>query len=147
MSARYSADYVPLLPVLPVTSGYGGERPQIGPFDGIVDTGADATIVPEDIPQRLKATPLNPGQLETQWGDVHPVTIYLLDIEIDGHRLPGIIVAGDPESGEVVLGRSVLNTLALFLDGPGRQTDILDDATVKRLRTLRSGKSGLPPSP
>lgn len=48
MSAHYSANYVPPLPVLPVTFGYGGERPHLGPFDGIVDTGTDATIVPED---------------------------------------------------------------------------------------------------
>jgi predicted aspartyl protease len=99
-----------------------------------VDTGADATIVPEDIARQLKATPLNPAQLETQWGDVHPVTIYLLDINVGDLRLPGVVVAGDPDSGEIVLGRNVLNKLSLFLDGPAQQTDLLDDATVKRLR-------------
>ena len=103
-------------------------------FEAIVDTGADATIIPDDIARRLKASPLNPARLETQWGDVHPVTMYLLDLQIGDVRLPSVVVAGDPETEEIILGRNVLNKLALFLDGPAQQTDMLDDATVKRLR-------------
>ena len=107
----------------------------LGPLEAIVDTGADATIVPEVIAQQLRAIPLNPGQLETQWGDVHPVTIYLLDIEIGNQRLPGIVVAGDSETNEIVLGRNVLNKLPLFLDGPLQKTDVLDELTTSRLRS------------
>jgi predicted aspartyl protease len=134
MSTRYNAtDYSPPAPVLPVAFRYT-ERPWLGPFEAIADTGADATIIPESIAQRLRATPLNPGRLETQWGDIHPVTIYLLDIQVSGQSLPGIVVAGDPETDEIVLGRNVLNTLPLLLDGPEQQTDVLDDSTMKRLR-------------
>jgi predicted aspartyl protease len=137
MSTPYNtADYSPPAPILPVTFRYS-ERPGLGPFDAIVDTGADATIIPESIAQRLRATPLNPGHLETQWGDIHPITVYLLDIQVNGQSLPGIVVAGDAETDEIVLGRNVLNKLPLLLDGPEQQTDVLDDSTVKRLRTRR----------
>lgn len=138
MSTPYNAnDYVPPAPVLPVAFRYG-ERPWLGPFEAIVDTGADATIIPESIAQRLRATPLNPGHLETQWGDIHPVTIYLLDLQVDGRTLPGIVVAGDPETDEIVLGRNALNKLPLLLDGPELQTEALDDATIQRLRARQS---------
>lgn len=137
MSDRYNDGYFPPAPVLHVIFGHGGQRPWLGPFEAIVDTGADATIVPEAIVQRLRAIPLNPGQLETQWGDVHQVTIYLLDIEVSNQRLPGIVTAGDPEADEIVLGRNVLNKLPIFLDGPMQQTDVLDDLTAGRLRTRK----------
>lgn len=134
MSTRYNSRYTPAIPVLPVSFGYGEERRLPETFEAIVDTGADTTIVPDDIARRLKASPLNPAQLETQWGDIHPVTMYLLDIQIGDMRLPSVVVAGNPETDEIILGRNVLNKLALFLDGPAQQTDMLDDVTVKRLR-------------
>jgi predicted aspartyl protease len=121
---------------LQVTFGYGAEH-RLGPLEAIADTGADATIVPEIIAQQLKAIPLNPGQLETQWGDIHPITIYLLDLEVNKQHLPGIVIAGDPEASEIVLGRNVLNKLSLFLDGPKQHTDVLDEATANRLRARR----------
>jgi predicted aspartyl protease len=134
MSHSYNTDYFPPIPVLTVTFGYGGERPWLGPFEVIVDTGADATIVPEDIPLQLKAIPLNPAQIKTQWGDIHSVTMFLLDIQIGDQHLGGIVTAGAPESDEIILGRNVLNKLPLFLDGPRQQSEVLDDATVRRLR-------------
>jgi predicted aspartyl protease len=139
MSVRYSAQYAPAIPVLQVSFGYGDVRRLPETFAAIVDTGADATIVPDDIARRLKASPLNPAHLETQWGDVHPVTMYLLDVQIGAVRLPSVVVAGDPESDEIIRGRNVLNKLALLLDGPAQRTDGLDDATIKRLRA-RQGR-------
>ncbi|MBI5301959.1 MAG: retroviral-like aspartic protease family protein [Chloroflexi bacterium] len=137
MRVHYNARYTPAIPILQASFGYGnaGRLPET--FEAIVDTGADATIVPEDIARRLRASPLNPAHLETQWGDVHPVTMYLLDIQIGEVNLPSVVVAGDPESDEIILGRNVLNKLALFLDGPAQQTDVLDDTMVNRLRHRR----------
>ncbi len=134
MSTPFDFAYDPPIPTVPVTFGRSGERPWHGPIQAIVDTGADVTIVPETIAQRVKAIPLNPGQLESQWGDVHLITIYLLDIEVADQILPGIVVAGDPSTDEIILGRNVLNKLALLLDGPQQQTEVLDDSTANRLR-------------
>ncbi|MBI3914386.1 MAG: retroviral-like aspartic protease family protein [Chloroflexi bacterium] len=134
MKTRYTQKYNPPVPVLRVRLGYAGNQPLSDSYEAIVDTGADATIVPEEVARKLKATPLNPGQLLTQWGDSHPITIYLLDVQIGDLVLPGVVVAADAETDEVVLGRNILNKLPLFLDGPLQQTDLLDDETVKRLR-------------
>jgi predicted aspartyl protease len=137
MSTPYSTDYNPPLPILQVTFGHGDGPPSVGPHEAVIDTGADATIVPEAIAQQLKAIPLNAGQLETQWGDIHPVTIYLLDIRINDQLLPNIVVAGDSEANEIVLGRNVLNKLALFLDGPQQKTEVLNAQITNRLRARR----------
>ena len=60
------------------------------------------------------------------WGESQPVAVHLVDIEIDGHRLPGIEVIADDYSDQAILGRNVLNKLILLLDGAAPQTDILD---------------------
>lgn len=130
----YSADYFPPIPILPVSLSYNGTSERSGPFDAIVDTGADATIIPELLAQRLQATPLNSAQLRTQWGDVHPVTLYLLDVTIGGQTLPGVVVAGDPVTDEIVLGRDVLNKLQLFLDGLQQNVHLLSPIAVQRLQ-------------
>ncbi len=136
MSHPFSSEYNPPIPVVLVRLSYGdGQFTES--FQAIVDTGADATIIPEDIARQIRATPLNPGYLETQWGETHPVTIYLLNFEIENLRLPGMVVAGDPTATEIILGRNVLSKLPLFLDGPSQQTDLLDDATAKQLRVRR----------
>jgi len=51
--------------------------------------------------------------------------------------LPGLYIIGDDTGDEIILGRDVLNKLPLFLDGPEQQTELLDDATLKRLRARR----------
>jgi predicted aspartyl protease len=138
MKTPYSTDYHPPIPMVPVHFGYNGNPFSIGPYDAIVDTGADATIIPETIAKKLHATPLNTGQLRTQWGDMHPVTLYVLDVTIGDQKLPGIVVAGDPTTEEIVLGRDVLNKLQLFLDGLEQTTHLLDATTARRLQTRKT---------
>lgn len=138
MSNRYNAaDYQPPIPILSVYFGYGDRQPWLGPYSAIVDTGADATIVPETIPLRLRAMPLNPVNLVTQWGESHPATAYLIHVGIGDLHLSGIVVAGDPASHEIILGRNLLNRLALLLDGPQLEADVLDGAALQRLRSRR----------
>jgi hypothetical protein len=55
-------------------------------------------------------------------------------MELNGEMLPGMLIAGDETTEEVVIGRNVLNLLPLFIDGPRRQTHLLDDLTVRRMR-------------
>lgn len=136
MSHHFSTDYEPPIPVVQVRLSYSDGR-FTDSLQAIIDTGADATIIPEGIARQIRATPLNPGILEPQWGETHPVTIYLLNVEIESMRLPGVVVAGDPSAAEIILGRNVLNKLPLFIDGPSQQTDLLDDAIAKQLRARR----------
>ena len=103
----------------------------------IVDTGADLTIAPADLLTDLQAQDVQETNLISQWGDEHPVILYIVDLEIENQVLPGVLVAGDETATEVILGRNVLNLLPLFLDGPQQQTYVVTDAIVRHLRSQK----------
>jgi predicted aspartyl protease len=132
-----SKSYALPIPALTVHVGLPGERPWLGPLPAILDTGADITAVPLTILQQVKAQRFSRGTLRSQWGDAHLMDFYFVELEIGGVRLAGIQVATDKKTGEVTLGRNVINKLPLFLDGPQQITEILDDAAANRLRSRR----------
>lgn len=125
------------LPVLSIHIGRPGERPLLGPLTGLVDTGADMTILPIAFMNQLKLGRYGKGRLFGQWGEPHSVGFYLIEMEVGGLRFTNIQIAADDVMKEVVLGRNVLNKLPLFLDGLQQHIEILDDATVNRLRNRR----------
>lgn len=92
---------------------------------GLVDTGADATLVPIQFLQTIEAEEIYRAYLRSHWGERRSIAIYLVDLEVAGHVLPGIEVIGDALSDDVLLGRNVLNRLILLLDGPAGNADIL----------------------
>ena len=46
--------------------------------------------------------------------------------------LPSVIVVGDDQGSEVLLGRNVLNKLILLLDGQSRETELLEQRPQSR---------------
>lgn len=125
------------IPVLSVRFRRLAETTATEPYAAIVDTGADMTIAPAAILIELQAQAIQETNLVSQWGDAHRVVLYLVDLEVDKQVFPGVMVAGDETTDEVILGRNLLNLLPLFLDGPQQQTHLVDDVTVRRLRTRR----------
>jgi len=132
MSYPYTSAYVPPLPALEVVLRLpdGGS---LGPFSALADTGADATLVPSAFLEQLGARPFSGAFLRSQWGERRSIDLFLLDFQIAEVTLPGIEVAGDLYSREIILGRNVLNLLILLLDGPSQTTDLL----TSRPRSLR----------
>jgi predicted aspartyl protease len=96
-----------------------------GPFSAIVDTGADFTIVPQSVLHGFSAPYLKRVMLRTQWSQRQPVGLYEVDLRIGELVFPGIDVAGDRASTQILLGRNVLNRLDLRLEGPKLRTHIL----------------------
>jgi predicted aspartyl protease len=135
MPTRYLSQNFPLpIPALPVTIGSMEERPWLGPFQALVDSGADLTIFPLPLLQRIKAHVVGAGRLRSPWGEALSFAFYMVEMQIDDLLLPGVRVAGAPRIREIILGRNVLNKLPLFLDGPEQQTTVLNDTAAKRLR-------------
>lgn len=138
MSSPYlKAGYLYAIPALSVYFRRLAEATGIGPYNAIVDTGADMTIAPADILVDLQAQSMQETNLVSQWGDTHPVILYLVDLEIADQVFPGVLVAGDETADEIILGRNLLNLLPIFLDGPEQQSHVLDGATVHRFRGWR----------
>lgn len=138
MSISYQASgYVLPIPVLAVRFRRLAEAAVTASVAAVVDTGADMTVAPAEILVTLQAQAVQETNLVSQWGDVHPVVLYLVDLEIDTQIFPGVLVAGDEHADEVILGRNFLNLLPLFLDGPQQQTHLVDGPLVQRLRMSR----------
>ncbi|MCI0347556.1 MAG: retroviral-like aspartic protease family protein, partial [Chloroflexi bacterium] len=116
MRFAYDPAYVPPAPVLEIRLGVPGEALVVGPLPALVDTGADATIVPAGLLRSLHAQVDDRRLLRTPWGDPVRVNVYLLDVAIGDLRLPAVEVVADERGDEVILGRNVLNKLMVTLD-------------------------------
>jgi hypothetical protein len=92
------------------------------------------SVAPKSLLLAIQAPSLFEAQLRSPWGETHSVMIYLADLQIDGQLLAGVEFGGDDIGDELILGRNVLNKLALFLDGPRTQTDLPPESTLQRLR-------------
>jgi hypothetical protein len=103
-----------------------------------VDTGADTTLVPLMYLQHIRAEAAYDARLRGYSGNARPVTVYLVDLEIAGHLLPGIEVVGDIYDDIPLLGRNVLNKLHVLIAGPEQQTVVLSPALATR--TLKRTK-------
>ena len=136
MSTAYHRRYRPPFPQLQVS--LRTESESVGPVFALLDSGADITFVPKDMLEQIADWQGDQASIRTHFGDSQHMRLYLIDVQINNWRLPGVYVAADEMGDEIILGRDILNKLPIFLDGPVQQTEILDDATVKRLRARRA---------
>lgn len=127
MIQPYDLSYVPPIPLLEIWLAIPDSLDWQGPFSAIVDTGADFTIVPRAILRAFNAPYLKRAVLRTPWSQKQPVGLYEVDLRVGQLMFPGIDVAGDAHSNEVLLGRNVLNRLDLRLEGPKLRTHLLGD--------------------
>ena len=99
MKVPYSKNYRPAAPVLEVTLVSAAENRRVGPLTGIVDSGADGTLVPLRFLSEIQAPPTSELFLRSQWGERRPVWLYLVDVQIGSLVFPGVEVVGDDVSG------------------------------------------------
>ena len=126
MIQTYSFKYYPPMPVLSVLLSFPDSDQWHGPHIGIVDSGADYTIIPLSNLAPIDPPSVGSANLVSQWEDRREVTVYHLDIRIGNVVLQSVEVAGDPDSKEVILGRNVLNDLMLCLNGPEVQLELVE---------------------
>jgi predicted aspartyl protease len=111
----YEASFDPPAPVVPVrVASPHGEDAVMLPM--LVDTGADCTLVPLSIIRRLGFPQVDVISLTGVGGGKGRATVHAASVEVGGLRLLARVVAF---SDEAILGRDVLNQVALLLDGPG----------------------------
>ena len=120
----YSLMYDPPAPTCDVIlESAEGERVTL---TALIDTGADATLVPVSHLRVIGARRVFEMGLRSQWGERRAVYLYLVDVHVGGVALPGVYVVGDEIGDEVILGRDVLNRLRITLDGPALLTRWLE---------------------
>lgn len=136
MPTPYNRRYRPPFPTLQVI--LRTDQAQSDIHAALIDSGADGTLVPINLLEGLGAPESGDVILATHFGDTQRLARYLVDVQVENVFVPGIYVMADANGNEIILGRDVLNKIALFLDGPTQQTEVLDDATTSRLRARRA---------
>jgi predicted aspartyl protease len=112
----YDHHFEPPAPVLPlrVNLPASGGSLQLA---GLVDTGADITLLPEDIAERHLPV-AGTIAIRGVTGEVVQATLYRAELEVGDHRR-ALIVAG--LGRETIAGRDLLSGLVVTLDGPAQQ--------------------------
>ena len=123
MTFPYDETYDPAAPVCQINLSVASTGLSVS-LPAIIDTGADATIVPLGYLRQIGARRVFEAGLRSQWGERRRVYLYLIDLRLGEFTLPGVYVVGDDRGDEVVLGRDVLNRLRLLLDGPKRVSEV-----------------------
>lgn len=124
-SFPHRRDFFPPIPAIDLgLRAPDGDQLQ-GALSGIIDTGADITLVPVALLEEIAAPAIDEVRLRSHWGDITTVTTYLVDVELGADLFPAVEVVGDLHSDTVLLGRNVINRLLLLVDGPQETTDIL----------------------
>lgn len=139
MNTPHRADYRPPFPALQAT--LRSETGQRGPLSALIDTGADATLIPRAWLEEIDAVESGWALLRSHFGERQQAQKFLVELQIGPTVIPGLYVVADESGDELILGRDVLNRLPLFLDGPQQQTDLLNDDAVRRLRAQRQTTS------
>lgn len=121
----YDQSYNPAAPTCQITLSIASSGRRVN-LIAMIDTGADASIVPIDSLRHIGARRVFEASLRSQWGERRRVYLYLVDLLVENLTLPGVYVVGDELGNEVILGRNVLNRLRLLLDGPAQIMQVLD---------------------
>lgn len=124
MRFPYTAAYEPRFPIAPVVLCNGEEGSRTDKLAALLDTGSDGSLVPIAHLEEILAPPLTDTHIRSHWGEWRTVQLFVVDIELGQLRLPDVLVVGDEQGDEIVLGRNVLNKLRLLLDGPAGFTEI-----------------------
>ena len=124
-SYAYSTDHFPPIPTLELRLRRPDDGELTESLAGLIDTGADITLVPQTLLEQIGASELDEVRLRSHWGEYTTVITYLVDLTFSIGTLPGIEVVGDAYGDRVLLGRNVLNKLILLIDGPRQFTDLL----------------------
>lgn len=112
---EYSSDYYPAMPMVTIELALARNEPQQSLF-AIVDSGADATMIPMRYLQGINAQASEKKWMRGVAGGRYRVGLYPVFIQLGTHGMY-VSVVGDPLNDEIILGRDVINRLVLTLNG------------------------------
>jgi predicted aspartyl protease len=112
----YDRSYDPPMPVAQVEIWY---VPTVSPLiiDAIIDSGADATVVPERYLDQIGARIHDHVWMRGMMSERLQVALYSISLRIGSYTQLEVSVVADPEGNEMVLGRDILNHLQVTLNG------------------------------
>ena len=120
----YDATYHPAAPIIEIQ--IGGYNSVLGQHSlrAMVDSGADATMIPLPILNSIGAVYKESTWMRGTAGGRVEVDLYLAAVRIGSNLIDGLHVVGIPASGEAIIGRDVLSQLVVTLNGLASVTEI-----------------------
>jgi predicted aspartyl protease len=111
---HYDRAYDPPAPVVPIrVTAPGTERAALLP--GLVDTGADCTVIPERVARDLGLPRIDRIEITGVTGSPRRVAVHAAHLQLMGIEIFFRVVALE---GETILGRDLLSRVRIELDGP-----------------------------
>ncbi len=114
---EYDTDYDPAMPMVELLIGRALDTANLS-LAAIVDSGADATIIPLTYLKQIHARKGEQAWMRGTAGGRVRVDMYQISLQLGEYRQGRIEVVGDTKRNEVILGRDVLNNLEVTLNGP-----------------------------
>lgn len=119
----YNENYFPAMPVMELeVDGYSDRASVL--LTALIDSGADGTMIPIDILEAVDALFEDTVHMRGVLGESELVDRYTIAIRIGSITLHGIHAVSVSTGDEAIIGRDVLNFLAMTLNGPAHMTQI-----------------------
>ncbi len=120
----YDFAYDPPAPVIPIgIANPDDDRPPLR-LHALIDSGSDATLIPLSFLQRIGTYSGEQVSFRGVTGSRMIADVYRVLIHMPIGISYGIRAVATRSSGEVILGRDVLNQWRITLDGPGETVEI-----------------------
>ena len=117
--------YAPPMPVLDIGVSRPGASAPSATLEAVVDTGADGTLIPQDVLEGVGATFVDRAYLRGITGQRRPVDLYLVTLHLGPLRIAGVRAVALAPGDTAILGRDVLNQLDIALRGIAGVTEVL----------------------
>ena len=114
----------PALPIVELTISSIDGTHDNEDMRALIDSGADATIIPLNILSSIDADKV--GRAQMRWGSHHSRSydVYLVMLRIGPFQIRGVRVLADKFGNEIILGRNALNQLIVTLNGLANVVEI-----------------------
>lgn len=120
----YDRSYLPAIPVMDLEVSIERDTPAVI-MPALVDSGADATILPIEVLRKIDAPLIREKWLRSATGERHLVNMYQVYLRF-GEFGRYMIVVGDNFGGEATIGRDILNRYIVTLNGIDSVVEVSD---------------------
>jgi hypothetical protein len=122
----YDNDYNPAMPVVDIEIGRAMDAASLA-LKAVVDSGADATIIPVHSLQEIRARRSRKMWLRGSAGGRVLVDLYQVSLQLGPFAQMFLEVVGSTQNDEVIVGRDVLNHLTVTLNGPAHSVEVFEN--------------------
>lgn len=125
LTYEYNTDYNgPALPIVETIVRSLGENDVSVVLWAVVDSGADATMIPLRNLNHMAARKVDTRRVRGIGGLSYPVDIYEVVLQLGSFTIPKVYAVADRQNGAMILGRDVLNQFIVTLNGLAHVVEI-----------------------